>query len=100
MQNILKGKLKKEYTNSSRTEENATSQAPSSTILRAVLCILDIEIELSFLKGKFIQGLLNPTNALWKDFMRYRLNVIINSNQGFALFRQKQILRSNRNKKL
>ena len=28
-----------------------------------------------------------------------RLNVILNSNQGFALFRQKQILRSNRNKK-
>ena len=51
---MLKGKLKKEYTNSSRAEKNATSQAPSSTILRASLCILDIETELNSLNVKFI----------------------------------------------
>ena len=32
--------------------------------------------------------------------MLYRLNLILNSNQGLALFRQKQILRSNRHKNL
>ena len=25
---------------------------------------------------------LNPTNALWKDLMLYRLNLILNPNQG------------------
>ena len=37
------------------------------------------------------------TNALLDDFMLYPLKLILNSNQGLALFRQKQILRSNRN---
>ena len=60
--------------------------------------ILDIDIQLSFLKLKWIQRLLNLTNALWKDLMLYRLNIdlILNSNQVLAIFRQKQILRYNR----
>ena len=33
--------------------------------------ILDIDIQLNSLKTKWIQKLLNPTNALWKDLMLY-----------------------------
>ena len=36
----------------------------------------------------------------WKDLILYRLNLILNSNQGLALLRQTQILRSTRHKKL
>ena len=62
------------------------------------LGILDIKTQLNSLKIKFIQRLLNPTNALWKDLMQYRLNLILNPNQ--ALFRWKEILRSNRHENL
>ena len=31
---------------------------------------------------KWIQRLLDPANALWKDLMLYRLNLILNFNQG------------------
>ena len=41
---------------------------------------------------KWIQRLLNPTNALWKDLMLYQLKI--------APFRQKQILRYNGRKNL
>ena len=73
-------------------KKNQTSQT-----LRCSLDILDIDIQLNSLKIKLIQKLLNPTNALWKDHMLYRLNVdlILNSNQGLPLFRQKQIFRYN-----
>ena len=37
---------------------------------------------------------------LWNDLMLYRLNLISNSNQGPALYRQKQIVRSNRHENL
>ena len=62
--------------------------------------ILDIDIQLSFLKLKWIQRLLNLTNALWNDLMLYRLNIdiILNSNQILAILRQKQFLRYNRHK--
>ena len=78
-------------------KENQTSQT-----LRHSLDILDIDTQLNFLKIKWIQRLLTPTNALWKDLMLYWLNIdlILNSNQGLALFRQKQILRYNRHKNL
>ena len=33
--------------------------------------ILDIDTQLNFLKTKWIQKLLNPTNAFWKDLMLY-----------------------------
>ena len=62
------------------------------SILKGGLGILDIDAPLKS------QRLLNLNNALWKDLMLYRLNLILNSNQGLALFRQKQILSSNRNK--
>ena len=39
--------------------------------------------------------LLNPTSALWKDLTLCRMNLILNSNQGIFLFRQKQMLRYN-----
>ena len=42
--------------------------------------------------------LLNPTDALWRDLMLYRFNLILNSNQCLAFFRRKQILRSNGHK--
>ena len=78
-------------------KKNQTSQT-----LRHSLDILDIDIQLNSLKIKLIQKLLNPTNALWKDLMLYWLNIdlILNSNQGLALFRQKQILRYNWHKNL
>ena len=69
-------------------------------IWRGGLSILDISTQSKSLKIKWIQALLNPTNTLWKDFLLYRLNLILNTNQGLPLFRQKQILRSNRHKNL
>ena len=46
--------------------------------------------------------IINSKNALWKDLMLYwwNINLILNSNQVLALFRQKQILRYNRHKNL
>ena len=41
---------------------------------------------------KWIQSLLNPTNALWKDLVLYCLKLILNSDQGLAFFSPKQIL--------
>ena len=70
------------------------------SVWRGTADILDIDTKLIFLKIKWIQRLLNPTNALWKDLMLYGLNLILNSNQSLALFRQKQFLRSFRNKNL
>ena len=70
------------------------------SVWRGAADILDIDTKLIFLKIKWIQRLLNPTNALWKDLMLYGLNLILNSNQSLALFRQKQFLRSFRNKNL
>ena len=40
----------------------------------------------------WIQSLLNPTNALWKDLMLYWLKLILNSDQDLDLFKQKKIL--------
>ena len=57
--------------------------------------ILDINTQLDFLKIKWIQGLLNPTNAFWKGLMLYQLNIHI-----LPFFRQKQILKYNRHKNL
>ena len=35
---------------------------------------------------------MNDPNALWKDLLPYRSNLMLNSNQGLALFRQTQII--------
>ena len=66
------------------------------SIWRSGLGFLDKDTQLNSLKRKWIQRLLNPTNALWKELMLYRLKLILDSKQGLALFRQKQILSSNR----
>ena len=57
------------------------------------LGILDVDSQLNSLKTKWIQRLLNPTNALWQNFMLHWLKLILNSNQSLVLFRQTQILR-------
>ena len=62
-------------------------------IWKGWLGILNLDTQLNSLKVKWIQRLLHPTNALWKDLMLLRLNSILNSNYGLALFRQNQILR-------
>ena len=64
------------------------------------LRLLDIETQLNSLKIKWIQRLLNPNNALWKNLMLYLFNVILNYKQGLAFFRQKQVLRFNSHKYL
>ena len=64
------------------------------------LGILDIDTQLNALKIKWIQKLRNSNNALWKNLMLYRLNLNLKSNQGLALFRQNQILRSTRHSNL
>ena len=68
------------------------------SIWRGGVGALDIDTHLKYLKIKWIQKLLNPTNASWKDLILYRLKLILNSNQGLALFRQKQFFISNRHK--
>ena len=35
---------------------------------------------------------MNDPNVLWKDLVSYQLNLMLNSNQGLALFRQTQTL--------
>ena len=68
--------------------------------MRSELVILDIDMKLNCIKIKWIQRLLNPTNVLWKDLMLHQLKLILNSDQGPPLFRQKQILRSTSHKNL
>ena len=70
------------------------------TIPKLGLGILDIDTQLNSLELQWILRLLNPTNAFWKGLMLYWLNLKNNSNQGLCLFRQKQIIRSSRNKNL
>ena len=84
---------------SSGTEKNMTLEAHIAqlSIWRGGLSVLDIETQLNSLKVKLLQRLLNFTNALLKDLKLCRLVLILNSYQDLALFRQKWILRSNRN---
>ena len=35
---------------------------------------------------------MNDTNGLWEDLVPHQLNLTLNLNQGFALFRQSQTL--------
>ena len=69
-------------------------------IWKGRLGTLDIDTQLNSLKTKWIKRLLQSSNALWKNLMLYRLNLSLNSNQGLALFRQNQILRSTRHSNL
>ena len=69
-------------------------------ISKGGLGILDIDTQLNSLKIKWTQRLLNSNSALWKNLMLYRLSLNLKSNQGLALFRQNQILRSARHSNL
>ena len=51
-------------------------------------------------KSKMNSNVLNPTNIFWKYLVLYWSNLILDFNQGLALFIQKQILKSNENKSL
>ena len=66
------------------------------SILKCGQGILDTYTQLNSLKTKWIQRLLSPTNVYWKDLKLHSLDIILNSNQGFILFRQTYIFRSNR----
>ena len=93
--------MKKEYRISSGEWKNTNSQTPSSTLnFVGGLGILDIDKQLNYIKIKWIQSLLNLTDALWKDLMLYQLKFILNSDQSLALFRQKQIFRTTGHKNL
>ena len=46
---------------------------PQLSIWRSGLSILEIDTQLNSIKIKWIQRLLNPTNALWKDLILYQL---------------------------
>ena len=72
--------------------KNTTAQVAQLSIWRDGQGISGINIQTHWKE--------NATNALWTDFMLYRLNLILNSNEGLALFRQKQILWCNRHKNL
>ena len=55
----------KQYTISSETEKIRRPRHLAQP------SILDIDTQLNSPKIKWIQRLLNPTNALWKDLMQY-----------------------------
>ena len=67
------------------------------SILRGGLGILDISTQLNSIK-KMDSKVTKSHQCSLKDLLPYRLNLILNTNQGLALFRQIQILRSNRRK--
>ena len=84
-------KLKKEYTISSGAGKiQPPRHWAQLSICRGRLGIL--LFSLNYIKMKWIQNLLNSTNALWKDLMLYWLKLILNSDQDLAIFQQKQIL--------
>ena len=64
------------------------------------LGVLDIDTQLNALRIKWIRRLFSYDDAVWKDLMLYGLNLNLKSNQGLALFRQNQILRSTRHSNL
>ena len=70
------------------------------SVWKCGLSILDIDTQLNSLELPWIYRLLNPTNALCKGLLLYWLKLKNNSKQGLYLFRQKQILRSSRQKNL
>ena len=72
---------------------------PQLSIWRCGLGILDMDTQLNSLKTKWIYRLQIPPMLSGKiSCMLYQLNLILNSNQGLALLRQKQILGYNGHK--
>ena len=75
----MKKGSEKKYTVSSGETKNIRlprHQAQLS-IWNIGLGILGVDIQIKLLQ---IQSLINPTNALWKDLILHRLNLILNSN--------------------
>ena len=91
---MSKRKLKKEWTISSGTGKNTTSWTLSSSLhlegqtryFTTVNCCFGHTHTIKLIKIKWIQSLLNPTNALWKDLMLHWLKLILNSDQDLAFF--------------
>ena len=54
-----------------RKKYNLPDTVDQLSIWRGGLGILDIDTQLNYIKIKWIQRLLNPTNALWRDIMLY-----------------------------
>ena len=75
-----------------RKKIRPSRQLAQLSILKSGLGILDTDTKLNFLRIQWIQKLINLTNALWKDLMLYRLNLILNYNQGLVLYTKKQSL--------
>ena len=71
--------------------ENLRIFQPVKFLKHSKWTAIDLDAQLNYIKIKSIQKLLNASNALWKDLMLYWLKLILNSNQGLSLFRQKQI---------
>ena len=86
----------------SEQKQYTTSQTPGSTLHldERNRYFRHRDTQLNPLKIKWIQRLLNTTNALRKNLILYQLNLILNYIQGLTLFRQKQILRSASHKNL
>ena len=83
--NLSERKLKKKQVISSGKTKNMTSQAPSwAPHLKRCTRYFRHGYSINFLNIKWIQRLLNPTNALWKDLIQHQLNLILNSNQVLA----------------
>ena len=81
---------KNEYTNSSGPGKIRSPRHLAQLSIRTIgLGILNIETQLNSLKTKWIQRFLNPINALWKKFMLYQSNLVLDYNQAMALFRWK-----------
>ena len=98
---FTKNILKKQYKITLEQKRNMIFQAPYSAFhLEVWARYLNIVTQLNSLKLKWIQRLLNSTNALWKSLILYELKLKLNSNEGLALFKQKQIIKSTRNKNL
>ena len=51
---------------------------PQIPIWKGELGILNIYYSIKFLKIKWIQRSMNPTNAVWTDLILYRLNLRFN----------------------
>ena len=82
---IGKGKI---CTISSGTGKIQPLRPPTQlSIWRDGISSLNIDTQLNYIKIKWIQRLLNPTNALWKDLMLYWLNLILKSDQDQGRFR-------------
>lgn len=74
------------------SKNNTTFQAPNApSHLEVWVLYFRHRYSIKFLKIKWIQHLLNSTNALRRDLMLYWLDLVLISNHGFALFRHENL---------